>query len=123
MEINYYNLNQIDLFFRALKTGKHVEWPIIGFMLLSAEHNQLWQADCNSFTAWVRMFSKEINKQESTCWRYLSAAKYYLQLNKVLNSNGIECPAITALPESVSPENIELLEKLNRAMPSEQFLN
>lgn len=123
MDINYYNLHQIDFFFRALKTGKHVEWPIIGFMLLSAEHNQLWQADCNSFTAWVRIFSKEINKQESSCWRYLAATKYYLKLKKILNSNGIECPVITAFPESVSSENIELLEKLHRAMPEDQFLN
>lgn len=123
MDLDYYKLPQIELFFRALKTGKHVEWPIIGFMLLSAEHNQLWQSDCSSFTAWVRLFSKEIKKQESTCWRYFSAAKYYLQLKKILNSNGIECPVITALPESVSPENIELLEKLHRAMPEDQFLH
>jgi hypothetical protein len=119
----YLSPAEINRLFQALKIGKHVEWPMIGYILLSVEHYQIWHADCNSFTAWVRTFAKEIKKQESSCWRYLSAAKFYLMLTEILNDHKIACPVITELPECVSPENVELLEKLHRVMPHDQFLN
>jgi hypothetical protein len=123
MQNKYFSFSEIDYFFQALKIGKHVEWPIIGYLLLSAEHHQIWYADSKSFTAWMREFSKEIKKQESLCWRYLAAAKFYLKLKDILIESKIECPAITALSEDVSPENVELLAKLYRVMPHDLFMN
>lgn len=123
MQNKYFSIAEINYFFQSLKIGKHVEWPIIGYLILSAEHIQLWQADCKSFTEWMRIFSREIKRQESLCWRYLAAAKFYLKLQDIFNENNIECPAITALSEDVSPENVELLSKLHRVMPHDQFLN
>lgn len=122
MENKFFTSAEIKYFFDALKSGKNVGWPIISYLLLSVEHHQIWHADSKSFTAWVKTFSREIKKQESSCWRYLAAAKYYLQLKEVFNNKGIDSPFITALSENVSAENIEILEKLQRVMPDEQFL-
>lgn len=123
MQDKYFTTAEINYFFQALKKGEHIEWPIIGYLILSAEHIKLWQADFKSFTEWIRVFSREIKRQESLCWRYLAAAKFYLKLHDILNDNNIECPAITALSEDISPENVELLSKLYRVMPQDQFLN
>jgi len=54
-------------------------------------------------------------------WRYLASARYYETLHDDLTKRGIECPRLVGLSASVSPENLELLAKFERAAPSDVY--
>jgi len=55
-------------------------------------------------------------------WRYLASARYFETLRDDLTKRGIACPQLVDLSTTVSPENLELLAKLERAAPSEAYM-
>lgn len=97
-------------------------WVKTALFLQTAEATQSWQGEADSFTQWVAQQAKRKGISESSLWRFLSAFRNYKSLTRTLHEHGLIVPQIEQLPANVSPEGLELLEKLQRAMPSGAFL-
>jgi hypothetical protein len=95
-------------------------WGQVSAILIKAERTGEWQSGAGSFTEWLESVGREIGVKEATLWRYLSAGRYYQDLRKTLR-NRITAPVLGQLSAAVSPENIELLEKLERVIPKDLF--
>jgi hypothetical protein len=89
-------------------------WTLIGRILDQVDHEKDWAYDARSFSEWMKSFALDIGMNESSLWRYLSAIRYYDKLRKNLNLR-------KELPDSVSAEGLELLEKLERVVPKKDF--
>ncbi len=105
---------------RALKSGPVPAWPRIGQVLDDADSWGYWETEgAASFTQWLRSLAHSLGRKERIFWRYLSAARYYKQLQEQLKQRKFDAPTLTELPDGVSPENLELLSKLSRVAPEE----
>lgn len=108
----------------AVLRGDARTWAEIGRLLGSVEMHGLWREEAGSFTEWLRRFAQQLGKRgESSFWRYLTAGRYYIELRKQLLSRNVQCPLLQDLPERVSPENLELLSKLERVAPPDVMHN
>lgn len=101
----------------ALSKGEIKSWPRIGAILDRVDQTGYWRCEASSFTEWLQRYADRLNLKESTFWRYLSAARYYISLQRIITERGISCPSLTELSDKVSPENLELLSKLDRVAP------
>ena len=99
------------------------QWVNVAEFLLSNEEGGEWSATHKSFTDWLLDTSKKMSLSESSLWRYYRAAKYYINLRKELQAGNISTPEFTNLPARVSPENLEILEKIERVAPKIIFLD
>ena len=59
--------------------------------------------------------------KDSSLWRYLTAGRYYQKLRETLQGRNIPCPPLEKLPETISPESLEILAKIERAAPKTLF--
>ena len=98
-------------------------WVNVAEFLLSNEEGGEWSATHKSFTDWLLDASKKMSLSESSLWRYYRAAKYYINLRKELQAGKISAPEFTDLPAKVSPENLEILEKIERVAQKSIFLD
>lgn len=103
----------------ALKKGDSRTWAEIGLLLGSVEFHGLWRQEETSFTSWLKSLSVVLSKSEGSLWRYLTSARYYQLIRKELLAKQIECPELKNLSDRISPENLELLAKLDRVAPTE----
>ena len=101
----------------AIRDGSPRTWAEIARLLASVELHGLWRTNADSFTEWIRFVAQQLGKKEGSCWRYLTAGRYYVELRKRLLKNDIQCPELHNLPDRISPENLELLAKLERVAP------
>ncbi len=110
-----------SIHFSAMLAGEARTWAQIGFLLHQGDETGIWKEEYNSFTDWLKKLSVALNLREASLWRYLAAYRYYLELHANLRKRSILCPEPVKLPESVSPENLELLGKLSRVVPAEML--
>lgn len=96
-------------------------WSQIGDLLDQVDTIGFWQGNASSFSEWLRSFAQRLGLKEASLWRYLASARYYKNLANALNKKGIECPQLVDLPGAVSPENLELLAKLERVLPDDVY--
>lgn len=68
----------------------------------------------NSFTAYVKDFSAQLNIAESTIWRKFKAGKFYTQYTTQLEVHGEE--VIPAEKLDMSEENLVLVEKVGNGV-------
>ena len=122
MNNSFLTLEQIDKEIQIAVSGNQISWARIGLLLLSVEYHEVWRLSSRSYTDWLKKFSMTYGKSESSCWRFLSSARYYLELISYLHSVNIEAPLLQDLSESVSPECLELLHKIERVLPSHEKL-
>lgn len=92
-------------------------WGYISQRLLEVQSNGSWLTTNRSFTAFIKELSKQLSFKESVLWRYLGAGDFY---NNILRTQFNLSP-LDMLSHKVSPENIELLGKLVRVVPSDEF--
>lgn len=97
-------------------------WVETAQFLLSSEETGGWSTTHKSFTDWLIDTSKKLELSESSLWRYFRAAKFYLNLKKDLERSKITVPDLTKISAKVSPENLEILEKIQRVTLSDDFL-
>ncbi|MEN3373960.1 hypothetical protein [Dechloromonas sp. ZS-1] len=105
----------------ALLAGESRTWAQIGFVLHAGDEVGVWREQYPSFTDWLKKLSEALHLKEASLWRYLAAYRYYLELHANLRKRSIACPEPVDLPETVSPENLELLGKLSRVVPAEML--
>lgn len=96
-------------------------WVRTGIELARVESEQSWSDSANSFSDWLTTQAIKAGVDESNLWRYLSAVRFYSELRERLRDRGQEFPAIELLSQKVSAESLELLSKLIRVMPSDEF--
>jgi hypothetical protein len=70
-------------------------------------------------TIWIRDYAKQTSRQPSTLWRLLAAGKYYLELREEFEKDGVSLPDLEDPAIAASPESLEILNKLARAMPAD----
>lgn len=112
-------MKPIDIIFPN-KDGQSVNscpWGYLSQRLLEVQSNGSWLTSSRSFTAFIKELSIQLSIKESVLWRYLGAGDFY---NNILRTQFNLTP-LDMLAHKVSPENIELLGKLVRAVPSDEF--
>jgi len=116
-------IQQIDSRLEALKKGENRSWAQIGLLLDQVDHSGYWKNSSNSFTEWLKALCPSISVKEASLWRYLTAARFYKELQNTLNEIFIGSPPLDELSNKVSPENLEILSKIARVTPESVFLN
>ena len=90
--------------------------------MIKTDVSESWKQTHRSFTSWVKDFSTSIGLKEGIVWRYFTAGKYFQELRMLLNEHGLSTPTLIKLSPKVSPENLEILSKLERAAPIESII-
>ena len=98
-------------------------WNRLGLLLIQVEETGYWQGTAESFSEWLRRFSARLELSEASLWRYLVSSRYYESLCKKLATSGIDCLNLWDLSSSVSAENLEILGKLERVTPDDEFIS
>ena len=119
--IKYKTPKQIEKEMISVEKGDVRTWGQIFMLLDSIDQSRYWQKGANSFTGWIEMNAPALHTKPAMLWRILSAGRFVRQVAERVKMKGIEIPPFDVLPDSVSPENVELLSKLSRVMPDETF--
>jgi|GEM_PF-1838772 hypothetical protein len=97
-----------------------VAWAVIGQYLEMVRSSGYWkQEGKNSFTQWLHSLASSVPCSEATLWRYHTAARLFKHVSEELAKLEIPSGPLAALPQSVSPENLELFSKLTRVAPAD----
>lgn len=113
--INISKLNQAEKEIQNLLNQNETNWKDVAKIAITVREKQLFkQSEIKSFTAWVNAVAKKCDRQPSLIWRYIKAAKYYMQ---TIGSDDVEevDKAIAA------PEALVNLEKVERNAPIPVF--
>jgi len=106
---------EVDALIKEVLTGKR-DWRVLARIILEYERNSLWKGTSNSFSAWLKKFASELGIQIANLWRFRRAAKAAFVF---WGDQGQRCVfKIMDIPEGISPESIEILEKISRAAPA-----
>lgn len=122
MNSYFFTIDEVLNELESIRSGALKAWPELGKLFLSVEHHGLWRKTNKSFSEWVRDFARTQRKSESSHWRLVSSSRYYVQLRDYLITHGVDAPLLENLSELVSPENLELLSKIERVLPADQRL-
>ncbi len=95
-------------------------WGEISCVLDQVASTEVWRHEKASYTAWVQGLAEEMGTNPQTLWRYLSSGRYYNSLLKN-NIQTTEQVLLQDLPNIVSPENLEILSKIERVAPPDVF--
>lgn len=93
-------------------------WDQIGAHLYAvSESSYALPASSNSFSSYLIRVSEQTNRKEAMVWRIVAAYKYYKHLK------AIHFADLPVEPSSkLSVDNLDILAKLERAMPEADFL-
>lgn len=106
--------NDISAEVAEISSGGIVSWSRVGALLDRVDQEGYWRNESSSFTEWVKLFSSKLGLKEGSIWRMLTSSRFYVELQKDLTSRGIYAPPLDQLSNSVSPEKLELLDKVRR---------
>jgi hypothetical protein len=95
-------------------------WAEVGSILDQVEREKYWAGQAQSFSEWLKSFALKIGMKEASLWRYLGAIRYYQKVRKHFRGTVPFIP-LAKLPERVSAEKLELLEKIERVVPEKLF--
>lgn len=105
---------------RTLAAKKKRGWGEIALVLLEVEGAGSWRNQADTLSDWVTSVALTLDLGEASVWRYLSSARYALELHGVWLGQASDEDLIDMLNQA-SPENLELLSKLERVAPAEVF--
>lgn len=91
--------------------GPHADY------LLTVERSELWRAHARSMTQWMRAYATHIGRSMPALWRYKNSGQFYERKQQALALQGVSLPPLAEMPDSVSAETLELLEKVERVVP------
>ena len=105
---------------RTLAAKKKRGWGEIALVLLEAEAAGSWRNQADTLSDWVTSVAQALGLGEASVWRYLSSSRYALELHGVWLGQASDEDLADMLNQA-SPENLELLSKLERVAPGEVF--
>ena len=100
---------------QLVQAGKR-DWRELAMVILECERGRLWKGEASSFSAWLKRFADQLGIQIANLWRYRRAAKAAFVFWGEQGQRRIY--KIMDIPEGISPESIEILEKISRAAPA-----
>jgi len=92
------------------------DWRILARIILEYEEKKLWKGKANSFSAWLKWFAEQLGLHIANLWRFRRAANAAFVFWGNRGQQRIN--SLMDIPDGVSPESIEILEKISRAAPS-----
>lgn len=114
------SLKKIETQLLSLAKKASLLWQQMAALMIQVEEEALWQGEAKSFTAWVKAMADKVELQESMLWRYLKAGRYYNQLRESPDPELAAMPALGEAACRVSPDSLELLDKISRVAPPEE---
>ena len=96
-------------------------WFETGQELARVDASGGWRSSAATYSDWVDAEAEKLGLSRSNLWRYLAAVRYYEALRVRLSTAKFAFPLLDDLPATVGPESLELLGKLERAMPATSF--
>lgn len=97
-------------------------WVTVALLLLQFEESGHLKSENRSLNAFVGDVAIKLNKEKSMLWRYRRALLFHRQLNPDVNVNSLQPEELKQL-EGISPNNLDLLEKISRVLPDRDFKN
>jgi len=117
--MSYSNANEITIGLDAIISGEKKVWTQISALMHAVNESGYWEGRSDSFSKWLEDFGCKIGLSKATLWRYYSAGNKYNKLRNTAAFRGRDenyYPRLEGLQDHVSPENLEILEKLGRVM-------
>lgn len=74
--------------------GDEVSWPAVARVMETVESKELWKAEYNSFSAWLRHMAAKAGVQESLLWQRKKALKVWRQHEQKERAAGRETPEV-----------------------------
>jgi len=112
---------QIEKEITAIEKGEPRTWGATSLLLDAIDHTGFWHRDSDSFTSWLDKNASRFGVKPAMLWRILAAGRFTSQIRESLINKQIHVPELCDLPDKVSPESIELLAKIERAIPDDLF--
>lgn len=113
-------VNEIEFELEQLIKGDKTDWIQIGMVLSKVRETRYWNGKNSSFSKWLASLGKEINLGKATLWRYITAQDKYARLKHEALEYGYTFSSIEQLECSISPEGIELFDKLSRVLEEKE---
>jgi len=121
-DIKHKTPKQIEKELHLVEKGESRSWGQLFLLLDSVDRTNYWIRAADSFTSWIEKNSACMHVKPAMAWRILASGRFVQQIASRVAKSGIDIPPLDKLPNAVSPENIELLSKLARAIPDDVFL-
>lgn len=118
---NLKTAKQIEAELTQLERGDHLHWGAVFLLLDSIEQSGCWQGEADSFTNWIDKNAVRFHVKPATLWRIFAAGRFVHQGRDRIIAKGANLPPIEEMADAVSPESVELLSKIERAIPDEKF--
>ncbi|MAX51734.1 MULTISPECIES: hypothetical protein [Methylophaga] len=100
---------------QAIEQLESGHWGPIAHLIEQTHQNELWRPDFANFSEWMANLSETYDISRARCWRYKKAGSYY---NSLRSTDDSLCE-LYDLPDYVSAEALEILERLERVAPAE----
>lgn len=98
-------------------------WRTAGLLIDKVEREGSWAANHPSFTRFVEDLAQRTGRSPNLLWRAYGAVRTWRALSpKVAEALGFEVPGeVDRLPQHITPEIVELLEKMSRVARQEDW--
>jgi len=114
--MNLENKASIKAELEKILTDEHPEWVQVGLVLTAVKKSRYWSQEYSSFSKWLEEWGKQVNLGKATLWRYITAQTKYNRLRSEANESGYSLPKIEESKQPISPEGIEIFDKLSRVL-------
>jgi len=110
------NIKKIEKELSDLVQQDKQAWTHFYVLLKEIEDQELWRnADCKSFTSWVKNFSVQNKIHESVVWNRKKAGKVYENYVQIKKNEGIEVAKLEDL--NITADSLVLLDKIAKESP------
>ena len=98
---------------------RNFDWRTEAKHLLEIKKNDSWNKEYSSFSAFLKGYAKQQSIQVSSLWRYIKAADFACNSLQIGEWKTVIQPE--QIPNKISAESIEVLEKIGRVALPEKY--
>lgn len=92
-----------------------VPWRRVGRLLRTVESEALWSSSSPNITSYLEHLAQRLGVTPNVLWRAYAAVGTWEQIAASLAAGHVSAPNLDELPVTITPETIELLDKIHRA--------
>lgn len=107
---------QIETKLSNLLEDDNADWIQMGTVLSVVKERRYWSKDFGSFSKWLESWGRKVHLGKATLWRYITAQEKYEKLRDCASKYDYTFPSIEELECPISPEGIEIFDKLSRVL-------
>jgi hypothetical protein len=107
------------------KNPRSYEWAHFAHIMYCVHGNPIYQYPfkTKNFSAFQHDLSKRIGRTISSLWRYYTSYKFYIDEVMLLSPTNTRLPQIVGELSTLSVENIEILGKIHRVIPHNEYID